>query len=118
MVEKIEPGHYRVKSVDNSEDRKGVEEHKELNVVRGDTANESLSGEYGFQNSKWYIYLLNSQEIVPRLDFSPTAPESAYAVHTSDMKFVQQEFNTKKEAINYAEDNIITRKGDNTRFYL
>ena len=107
MVKRIEPGHYRIGGKKNDPTRKGFSSETTIGVIRGDVANEMKHGkfgnQYGFQASKWYAYKCTQTEVTPKLKFSPTAPASAFQKHFNELEIVQDEFTSKKNAVEHAE---------------
>lgn len=111
MPTRIDPGHYRVDETDREDETNNTSVTRRYGVVRGDVANEADYGifdkQFGFRSSKWYAYCLINTEVVPRISgTSPTAPASAYAEHFSELKFAQNEFDTKQEAVARAEEMV------------
>lgn len=107
MTERIENGHYRVGSESFEDDRKNTSVSTEYGVIKGSVANDAEYGvfgrQFGFSASKWYAYKLEKTSLVPRLDFSPTAPTRAFKKNFSEVTFAQQAFDTKKAAVEFAE---------------
>lgn len=110
MPTRVEPGHYHVEEKHREEEKKSIEETKTYGVIRGDTANETVSGpfanQYGFRASKWYAYVSTATSVQPRLRFSPTAPSEAFSQHFTEVSIAQEEFDTKKEAVERAEEMV------------
>lgn len=111
MTERIQSGQYKVSEEQSEDERKNTSEKTIYGVIRGDVANEEEYGpmgtQFGFKDSKWYVYKLQQTEIIPKVDFSPTAPWKAFKRHFSEVSFAQQEFDTKKAAVSFAENNRI-----------
>jgi len=79
----------------------------ELRVVKGSVANDcehgALEAQFGFAESKWYAYKWIRSEVVPNVEFSPTAPISAFTKMFAECRFAQDEFTTKKDAVAFVE---------------
>ena len=103
MAEMIDTGHYRVRSESLEDQKKNKSVSTEYGVIKGDVASNTEYGlfgrQFGFNASKWYAYKLEKTSIIPRLDFSPTAPTRAFKEHFGEIWFAQQEFDTKKDAV-------------------
>lgn len=111
MTERIENGHYRVDSEEFADDRKNTSSTTEYGVIRGDVANDAeygvFGGQFGFSASKWYAYKLQKTSLVPKLDFSPTAPRRAFKKSFSEFTFAQEAFDTKKGAVSFVENEWV-----------
>lgn len=88
-------------------------------MVKGNVANEeprgALGGQFGFSSTKWYAYKSTFTEVVPRLDFSPTAPVSAFTKHSMEIEFIQDEFDSKSEAVDAAVEKWINEYSGSIR---
>lgn len=108
MAERVKPGHYVVDTEHDDFERKGVTNDIEYGVIRGDTASDASNGkfasEFGFQRSKWYAYRSTRAKVTPKLKFSPTAPMEAFERRYVEIAYAQQEFDSKSDAVEYAEE--------------
>lgn len=107
MTERVENGHYRVASEEFAEEKKNTSSTTEYGVIRGSVANEADYGvfgsQFGFSTSKWYAYTLQKTSLVPKLDFSPTAPRRAFQKNFTEFTFAQEAFDTKGDAVAFVE---------------
>lgn len=106
MTRRIENGHYEVETQSIDKSQKGKMITKKACVIRGDVAND-IRGQVGFSSSKWYAYIITHTEVEPRLEFSPTAPSSAFTVGASEYLWVGEEFSSKKDAVSFVEDKVV-----------
>jgi len=108
MSERIDNGHYRVDSDSFEDDSKNTSRVTEYRVVQGKVANDeeygALSKQFGFSASKWYAYKWVRTSVVPKVNFSPTAPESAFEKTFVECQFAQEAFDTKKSAVEFIEN--------------
>lgn len=108
MTERLQPGQYKVKQL------RAPGKHQEgghVGVVKGEQANSTDSGvfgnQFGFKSSKWYIYTIQVSEVVPHPGpSSPTAPREGRKRTFEQLGIVNQEFDTKSEAVDFAESNV------------
>lgn len=113
MATHLSTGHYRLSQVTDELPSTHWETTAECCVIRGKIANDSLTGMYGFQKSKWYAYTSITTTVSPRRKHPPEG-RGGYADEktSTEYYFLEEEFDSKKEAIEGAKEHQMTYETD------
>ena len=111
MVERVKSGQYVVDTESSEDEKKSISSTVEYGVVKGGVANDEEIGvfgtQFGFKDTKWYAYRVQRTSVMPELRFSPTAPNSAFEQTFMEVAFAQEEFDSKKDAVDFVESSWV-----------